>query len=85
MGPAEGVGHPRGGTPVRRLRHRAARRGDEDEAIAALLHDALEDKPGQVTEEMLRRKYGDRVLEMVLAAILGDLVARLPPPATLQT
>jgi len=42
--------------------------GDEDEAIAALLHDALEDKPGQVTEETLRRKYGDRVVEMVLAA-----------------
>jgi GTP pyrophosphokinase len=42
--------------------------GDEDEAIAALLHDALEDKPGQVTEEMLRGKYGDRVLAMVLAA-----------------
>jgi len=42
--------------------------GDEDEAIAALLHDTLEDKPGQVTEEMLRRKYGERVLAMVLAA-----------------
>lgn len=42
--------------------------GDEDEAIAALLHDALEDKPGEVTEEILRRKYGERVLAMVLAA-----------------
>ncbi len=42
--------------------------GDEDEAIAALLDDALEDKPKEVTEEVLRGKYGDRVLAMVLAA-----------------
>ncbi len=42
--------------------------GDEDEAIAALLHDAIEDQPrGGKTKEDIRRKFGDRVLEIVIA------------------
>jgi (p)ppGpp synthase/HD superfamily hydrolase len=42
--------------------------GDEDEAIAALLHDAIEDQPrGGKTREEIRRKFGDHVLEIVLA------------------
>ncbi len=38
---------------------------DEDEAIAALLHDAIEDQGGQATREEIRRRFGDRVTEIV--------------------
>jgi (p)ppGpp synthase/HD superfamily hydrolase len=42
--------------------------GDEDQAIAALLHDAVEDQPrGGKTAKEIERKFGDHVLEMVLA------------------
>jgi (p)ppGpp synthase/HD superfamily hydrolase len=42
--------------------------GDEDEAIAALLHDAIEDQPrGGKTREDIRQKFGEHVLEIVLA------------------
>jgi (p)ppGpp synthase/HD superfamily hydrolase len=39
---------------------------DEDEAVAALLHDALEDKPndGKTREEILER-FGERVLRII--------------------
>ena len=38
---------------------------DEDEAIAALLHDAVEDQGGAETREEIRRRFGDRVVEIV--------------------
>ncbi len=38
---------------------------DEDEAIAALLHDAIEDQGGATTREEIRRRFGDRVTEIV--------------------
>jgi (p)ppGpp synthase/HD superfamily hydrolase len=38
---------------------------DEDEAIAALLHDAVEDQGGAVALEEIRRHFGDRVAEIV--------------------
>lgn len=38
---------------------------DEDEAIAALLHDAIEDQGGVATGEEIRHKFGDRVTEIV--------------------
>ncbi len=38
---------------------------DEDEAIAALLHDAVEDQGGAVALEEIRRRFGDRVAEIV--------------------
>jgi (p)ppGpp synthase/HD superfamily hydrolase len=38
---------------------------DEDEAIAALLHDAVEDQGGPPTREEIRRRYGDRVVAIV--------------------
>ena len=42
--------------------------GDEDQAIAALLHDAIEDQPrdGKTVKE-IKRKFGDRVLAIVEA------------------
>jgi (p)ppGpp synthase/HD superfamily hydrolase len=39
--------------------------GDEDEAIAALLHDAVEDQGGARTAEEIRRRFGARVAEIV--------------------
>ena len=39
--------------------------GDEDEAIAALLHDAIEDQGGARVREEIRVRFGDRVTEIV--------------------
>lgn len=39
--------------------------GDEDNAIAALLHDAVEDQGGLATLAEIRRRFGDRVAEIV--------------------
>lgn len=39
--------------------------GDEDQAIAALLHDAVEDQGGQPTLNEIRIRYGDVVAEIV--------------------
>jgi (p)ppGpp synthase/HD superfamily hydrolase len=37
----------------------------EDEAIAALLHDAVEDQGGAATREEIRRRFGDAVVAIV--------------------
>src|SRR4029078_1161990 len=37
----------------------------EDEAIAALLHDAVEDQGGRPTLERIRRRFGDEVAAIV--------------------
>lgn len=39
--------------------------GDEDEAIAALLHDAVEDQGGAPRLEEIRSRFGERVAEIV--------------------
>ncbi|MGB6522770.1 MAG: HD domain-containing protein [Candidatus Cybelea sp.] len=39
--------------------------GDEDEAIAALLHDAPEDRGGSPVLERIRERFGDRVAGIV--------------------
>lgn len=39
--------------------------GDEDEAIAALLHDAAEDKGGRPRLEDIRGRFGDKVAHVV--------------------
>jgi (p)ppGpp synthase/HD superfamily hydrolase len=41
--------------------------GGEDEAIAALLHDAVEDQGGDATAERIRAAFGERIRELVLA------------------
>jgi (p)ppGpp synthase/HD superfamily hydrolase len=38
---------------------------DEDEAIAALLHDAVEDQGGPAMREKIRQRFGERVAEIV--------------------
>jgi (p)ppGpp synthase/HD superfamily hydrolase len=39
--------------------------GDEDEAVAALLHDALEDKPEEINEEDINASFGRKVADIV--------------------
>lgn len=39
--------------------------GSEDEAIAALLHDAVEDQGGMETLQEIRRRFGDNVANIV--------------------
>jgi (p)ppGpp synthase/HD superfamily hydrolase len=39
--------------------------GDEDQAIAALLHDAVEDQGGLSTLHLIREKFGERVAGIV--------------------
>lgn len=41
--------------------------GDEDESIAALLHDAVEDQGGLKTLEAIRERYGEHVATIVSA------------------
>ena len=53
-------------------------RGGEDEAIAALLHDAVEDGGGQPRLEDIRRRFGDRVAEIVWTC--SDTDETLKPP-----
>ena len=38
---------------------------DEDEAIAALLHDAIEDQGGAAIREEIRTRFGEKVVEIV--------------------
>ncbi|HEX7370101.1 MAG TPA: HD domain-containing protein [Rhodanobacteraceae bacterium] len=44
--------------------------GDEDQAIAALLHDTIEDQ-GEHHEAIIRQQFGDRVADIVLACTDG--------------
>ena len=51
---------------------------DEDEAIAALLHDAVEDQGGQPTADEIRRRFGDQVVEIVLGCTDADTIPKPP-------
>ncbi|WP_297088779.1 HD domain-containing protein [Thermoleptolyngbya sp. C42_A2020_037] len=46
--------------------------GDEDAAIAALLHDAIEDQGGNATRNEIRKQFGDAVLRIVDACTESD-------------
>jgi len=52
--------------------------GNEDEAIAALLHDAIEDQGGASTREEIRRQFGDRVVEIVDGCTDTDVMPKPP-------
>jgi (p)ppGpp synthase/HD superfamily hydrolase len=52
--------------------------GDEDEAIAALLHDAVEDAGGQPRLEDIRRQFGQRVAVIVAGCTDADTVPKPP-------
>ena len=50
----------------------------EDEAIGALLHDAVEDQGGEARLADIRARFGDRVAEIVLGC--SDSTATPKPP-----
>lgn len=50
--------------------------GDEDEAIAALLHDAAEDHGGHRELEQIRHRFGQRIADIVEGC--SDSIARHP-------
>ena len=52
--------------------------GDEDEAIAALLHDAAEDCGGEPTLARIAREFGDNVAAIVLGC--SDTTTNPKPP-----
>jgi len=52
--------------------------GDEDMAIAALLHDAVEDQGGLPTLRMIRKKFGKRVADIVAGCTDSDAVPKPP-------
>ena len=59
--------------------------GDEDEAIAALLHDAVEDAGGQARLANLRHRFGDRVAEIVIDCTDTDITPKPPWRARKET
>ncbi len=50
----------------------------EDEAIAALLHDAVEDQGGAATREEIRRRFGDVVTAVVDGCTDAEVVPKPP-------
>jgi (p)ppGpp synthase/HD superfamily hydrolase len=51
---------------------------NEDEAIAALLHDAIEDQGGAATREEIRRRFGDNVTAIVDGCTDTDTTPKPP-------
>lgn len=52
--------------------------GDEDEAIAALLHDAVEDQGGKETRRMIAGKFGETVAQIVDGCTDADTLPKPP-------
>ena len=52
--------------------------GDEDEAVAALLHDAVEDQGGAPTLALIRERFGTRVADIVEACSDTDETPKPP-------
>ncbi|MBW4592496.1 MAG: HD domain-containing protein [Brasilonema angustatum HA4187-MV1] len=52
--------------------------GDEDEAIAGLLHDAIEDQGGEATRQVILNMFGERVCEIVDGCTDSDTIPKPP-------
>ena len=52
--------------------------GNEHEAIAALLHDAVEDQGGKATREEIRQQFGEQVVEIVDGCTETDITPKAP-------
>jgi (p)ppGpp synthase/HD superfamily hydrolase len=52
--------------------------GSEDEAIAALLHDAIEDQGGDATRQEIRRRFGAKVVEIVNGCTDSEVIPKPP-------
>lgn len=51
---------------------------NEDEAIAALLHDAIEDQGGAKTKAEIRRRFGDTVTEIIVGCTDTETIPKPP-------
>jgi GTP pyrophosphokinase len=52
--------------------------GDEDEAIAALLHDAIEDQGGAEVRDEIRQRFGERVAAIVDGCTDAETIPKPP-------
>jgi GTP pyrophosphokinase len=52
--------------------------GNEDEVIAALLHDAIEDQGGAATREEIRKRFGDAVVNIVNGCTDAETMPKPP-------
>ena len=52
--------------------------GDEDEAIAGLLHDAVEDQGGQPTLKLIRARFGEQVADIINGCTDTDVQPKPP-------
>ncbi|MDK2744421.1 MAG: HD domain-containing protein [Nitrospira sp. BO4] len=52
--------------------------GNEDEAIAALLHDAVEDQGGRPTLQTIRKRFGNEVASIVEGCTDTDIMPKPP-------
>ncbi len=52
--------------------------GNEDEAIAALLHDAIEDQGGDEARQEIRRRFGDSVAAIVDGCTDAEVLPKPP-------
>lgn len=52
--------------------------GTEDEAIAALLHDAIEDQGGDAARKEIRRRFGDSVVAIVDGCTDAEVLPKPP-------
>jgi (p)ppGpp synthase/HD superfamily hydrolase len=52
--------------------------GDEDEAIAALLHDVIEDQGGEEVREQIDQRFGERVAAIVSGCSDADTLPKPP-------
>jgi (p)ppGpp synthase/HD superfamily hydrolase len=58
---------------------------NEDEAIAALLHDAIEDQGGDPTRQEIRRRFGDAVTAIVDGCTDAEVIPKPPWRARKET
>lgn len=59
--------------------------GAEDEAIAALLHDAVEDQGGTATRQEIARRFGEQVATIVDGCTDADVMPKPPWRARKET
>ncbi|MGB7441428.1 MAG: HD domain-containing protein [Coleofasciculaceae cyanobacterium] len=52
--------------------------GDEDEAIAALLHDAIEDQGGAKTREEIHQRFGEKVVSIINGCTESETLPKPP-------
>jgi len=52
--------------------------GDEETAVAALLHDVIEDGGGEVARQEIRRRFGKRVVDIVDECTDAEVIPKPP-------